>query len=670
MDGLPAGALAGPCVSLGLASASSHAGHDWLPLALRAPDAPSLVGTRPGGRLDVLAGGRTALRMHEAALLMFRDRCRAEGVPATLVVVCALFDAEAAGLLDLAASLRATESLDGMQVVLLSALSPPVGASEPEASARAALSLSELDTALSGSAWELPQPTGILSSPQSGSPIDATILIWPSGPRWTQEEAVSSSLDALLALPWLPELPQAGLGAVRAIPVRGPTPDVRERLADRLAGIAVDRWLAPGDTDLDPSAIQLRVLRGAPSEQTDWLEHVRGRLESLLTEVRELAISDPSSAADRVRGSVPALDREIQSELAAHGRMQKGVEDASRRWSAGARAQALAVADELVARAAGGGYALIQLCQLGPELLAVVKESAEKRIGASDPSGARSRLDAATEELRLAIDKPAGLSVRLLGRGAPRVMAPVKVWCEAFEAWAAAEWTQAVARSESLALNVLGAELLEVGNQIQSFEVRLRQAVAAVGRADRAANQRPERGVAVFPGGAIDSEEAAEKLEGLGPHIGGAWLKASDLLEAPATLLSALRDRLRSRLGAAEKQLTLAGALSSLPSEGASRETLDRVVMQAGAPLLGGVGREELVAVLPPGVKPADMHLPEGSVAVEAPPMDDALLVRIAGGFGPAALGLRKAALDEGLRRLQERDPKCPDLLWRRFGAG
>lgn len=598
---------------------------------------------------------------------MFRDRCRAAGVPAALVVICGLFDPHAAGLLDLAASLRASESLDGMQVVLLAALSPPLGASEPHASARAALSLSELDAALSGAAWELPQPTGVLSSPQSGSPIDATVLVWPSGPRWTEEEAVASSIDALLALPWIPELPQAGLGAARALPVRGPASDVRERLADRLASLAVDRWLAPGTTDLDTDGIQLRVLGGAPGEQTDWLTSVRARVHSIMDEVRELAVSDPESAADRVRGEVPALDRAITGELGAHGVMRRIAEGGARRWTAGAKAQARAVADELAGRSDGGGYALIELCQLGPERLALLREAAEKRIGTSDPEGARSRLDVATEVLRTAIDKPAGLSVRLLGRGAPRILEPMTAWCAAFEAWAAAQWAQTAARSEAGALAALGSELLAAGNQIQGFEVRLRQAVDAVRRAGLAANQRPQRGVVVLPGGAIDPEEAAEKLERLRPNPGGVWLTAADLLEDPATPLAALRDQLRSRLGAAEAQLTLAGALSSLPPDGPSREVLDRVVTLAGAPLLGGAGREEFVAVLPPDVDPADMHLPEGTLIVPAPRRDDALLVRVAGGFGIAALGLRKAALDEGLSRLQTRKPTSPDLLWRRF---
>jgi|GEM_PF-4970735 len=667
LDGLPDGAITGPIVSLRLGTAGSRAGHDWLPMSLRAPAPPSLVDTRPGGRLDVLAAGRSTLRAHEPTLRAFSDRCRDAGVPAALIVVAGLFDTQAAGLLDLAAMLRASESLGEMQIVLLAALSPPADRPEPQASARAALSLQELSIANSGAPWELPQPSGVLSSPQSGSSMDASVLVWPSGVRWSQEEAVATVLDVLASLPWLPELPEGGLGAARAVPVRAPAVDVRDRLADRLAALAVDRWLAPGVPVPPLAQIEARALAGAPVDGGDWLDDVRSKLDGLVKEITALAGDAPDAAADRVRGEVPAFDRAVSAELGARGALRAAVDDGVRRWVAGVQAQGLAIADELCATADGGGFALIALAQQVPERLAALRDARDQVQQGATPGEAREVLDVATEALRVAIDKPVGLSVRLLGRGAPRLLEPLQAWRAAADAWATAHWTQTCARAEATALRRLTEQAQAMANRVQEFEVTLRAAAESVRASGRAANQQPLRGVVVLPGGAVDPDEAAEKLEHLGGEGRGAWLSVHKIGTDPAPILRDLRERLRLRLGAAEAQLTLGGALASLPDDGPSRAALDRVIAQVGAPLLGGEGREELVAILPPDVEPGDLRLPLGARVVVSPRREDALLVRVAGGFDIAALGLRKAALDEGLSRLTARSPSSPDLLWRRF---
>jgi hypothetical protein len=667
IDALPPGAFVGPVSQLELPPAGTRAGHDWLPPGLRGPLAPPLQGTRPGGRLDVLSSGRTHLATHVPALRAFRDRCHAAGVTPVLLLVAGLFDPQAAGILDLAAMLRATEALDGVQIVLFGALSPPSGAPEPHASSRAALTLQELDAAAAGATWELPQPTGVLRSSQSGSSLDGTLLVWPSGPRWSADEAAAAVADAMLAAPWLPTLPLGGLGAIRALPVRAPAADVRERLADRLAALSIDRWLGPGAVDAPLEVVEGRLLVSPPRTQDDWLAGVRARLQEVVGGAAALAVSDPEAAADRVRGTVPALDRELQSEIGAEGPMRRSAEDAARRWTAGARAQALAVVEELCARSDGGGFALIALAQQAQDRLSVLRDAAERQIGASDPGSARAALDAATERLRAAIDKPAGLTVRLLGRGAPRLLEPLQEWNGACEGWAEAIWAQAAARVEAGALAMLLSELRASANALQEFEVQLRSVGESARRGGRAANQRPVRGVVVLPGGAVDPDEAAERLERLGAPGGGPWLKPRHLLEDPAPRLLELQEHLRTRLGAAEAQLTLAGALASLPEDGPSRAALDRVVGVAQAPLLAGDGREELVAVLPPDVDPQTLRLPEGTLVARAPRRDDGILVRLAGGFRGGALGLRKAALDEGLSRHAARDPDSPDLSWRRF---
>ena len=132
----------------------------------------------------MLAGGKSTLRTLEPTFASFATRCRGAGVPGTLVLLVGLFDVAAGGLLDLIAILRASEALEGLTIVVLGVLSPSPDQEEPLASARAALALEELDSALAGGAWELPQPGGVLSSPQVGAPQDATVLLWPAGPRW------------------------------------------------------------------------------------------------------------------------------------------------------------------------------------------------------------------------------------------------------------------------------------------------------------------------------------------------------------------------------------------------------------------------------------------------------------------------------------------------------
>ncbi|MCO4773959.1 MAG: hypothetical protein KDA24_28255 [Deltaproteobacteria bacterium] len=670
IERLPAGVPAGPCFSLRLGRAPSRAGHDWLPPALRGPGAPSLVGTRAGGRLDVLAAGRATLRAHEPALATFRARCRDAGVPATLIVLAGLFDAEAAGVLDLAAMLQASESLEGVSLVLLAALSPPSNQEEPRSSARAALALEELDAATQGGPWELPQPGGVLSSPQTGSPLDAALLVWPSGPRWGADEARTATADAIQALPWLPELPAGGLAGMRSLPVLAPAAELRDRLAERYTAVAVEHWLAPGGATADLADVERRALAGGPREADDWLGGVQRRVDALVQSAEELAAQAPDAAADRVRGEVPALDRELVAEIGAEGPMRRAADDAARRWTAAARAQGRAIADELAADPDGGGFALIELAQLVPERLAELREAAERGVAGVNPGTAREQLDAAAEALREAIDKPAGLSVRLLGRGGPRLMQPLTAWADACIAWAESHWAQAAARVEAGALRMLGSEVLPAANQIQAYEVHLREAVDALRRAGRGANERPTRGVLVLPTGAAGLDEAAERLEGLGGPARRGWMTLEGLGSDPSPILVALRDQLRARLGPAEARLTLAGALASLPDEGAARAALDLAVRQAAAPLLGGSGHEDFVAVLPTDVEPAHLGLPEGTRIVLAPRREDGLLVRVAGGFDASALGLRKAALDEGLSRLTTKDPSDPDLLWRRFPAG
>lgn len=664
LDSLPAPAPAGPRIYLRLRPAPSRAGHDWLPASLRGPGAPSLEDTRAGRRLDVLASGRATLRAHEPALRGFAGRCRELGVPASLLVVTALFDAESAGLLDLAAILGSMEALDGVDVHVLAALAPPSDASEPRSAARAALTLAELDVAGQGSPWELPQPGGVLVSSQAGMPAESALLVWPAGPRWDTDEAVAAVADAVRGVPWLPEIP-TGLAALRCTPVLAPAADLRERLADRAAANTVERWLAPGEARASLEDVESRVLAGAPSEGGAWLERVQRRVGDLRARAAEVARDEPDAAADLVRGEVPALTRQVEAELGVGNELRQGADDAARRWVAGARAQALAVGDELCRRGDGGGFALIELLQQAPERLAERAAEAERRVGRANPQGAADALAEATEALKRAVDKPAGLKVRLLGKAAPRLLEPLDRWASAFVAWAEAHHLQAAARVEAGALRSLHGELLRAANQAQQFEILLREAAEGLRRSGRAANEAPRRGIVVLPTGAEGLDDAADSLEQLSGVGGQGWLQATDLAGDPSAGLVTLRDRLRSRLGAAEARLTLGGALASLPAEGPAREELDRKVAAACAPLVGGEGREETVAVLPPDAEPTDLGI-EGLV-VRDPRREDGLLLRLAGGLSAASLGLRKSALDEGLARLVEREPNDPDVLWRRF---
>jgi len=664
LDRLPAQAPTGPRIYLRLRPAGSRAGHDWLPAALRGPGAPSLEDTRAGRRLDVLASGRATLRAHEPALRGFSARCRERGLPAALLIVTGLFDAEAAGLLDLAALVGSMEALDGVAVHLVGALAPPSDAPEPRSAARAALTLAELDAAGQGTPWELPQPGGVLVSSQAGLPAEGAMLVWPAGPRWSDDDAVSAVADVVQGLPWLPDVP-VGLGALRCTPVLAPAADLRERLADRAAANTVERWLGPGEARAPLAEVEPRVLAGAPSESTDWLDRVSGRVADLRGRAAEVARDEPDAAADLVRGEVPALARAVEAELGAGRELRRAADDAARRWVAGARAQALAVADELCRQVDGGGFALIELAQEAPERLAELAAAAERRVGGANPQGAATELAEATEALKRAIDKPAGLKVRLLGRAAPRLLEPLDRWAEAFVAWAAAHHAQAAARVEAGALRSLHGDLLRAANQAQQFEVLLREAADGLRRSGRAANEAPHRGIVVMPAGAAGLDDAADSLERLGGVGGQGWLQAQDLGGDPSAGLIALRDRLRSRLGAAEASLTLGGALTSLPADSPARGELDRRVAAACAPLVGGDGREETVAVLPPDAELTDLGV-EG-VVVRDPRREDGLLLRVAGGLTAASLGLRKSALDEGLSRLVERSPKDPDVLWRRF---
>lgn len=663
LDGVAPGAFRGPVIPLQIPRATSRSGHDWLPRSL---DPAALPGTRPGRRLDLLTVGRNLVRPHEVPLRHFANACRAAGVPGAIVLVGALFDPEAASLLDLGALLRASEATAGLSLHAVLALRPPTEADEPRASARAALALRELAAADAGGDWELPQPGGVLRASQAGLPWDSVGLCWPGGPRWSAAEATGAVLDALASVPWLPEIP-TGLWAARALPVHAPAPALRDRLADRLTAAAVDRWLAPPAAPLPlPEA---RLLAGRPSEDgVDWFAGVRRRAEAVVAGAREAG--DAEAAADGVRGAVPQLERDLRAEVGPGGPMRRAVDDAARRWLAAVRVQALAVARELAAADSGGGFLLIEAAQQAEERLGVLRDQAEAQARA-DVKGAMEALEEATEALRVAIDKPAAWTVRLLDRKGGRLLAPLQTWLDALLSWASAVQAQSVARAEAHVLSTLARELGQAALPLQGFELALRKAAVGLGRSARAANQEPARGVLVLPGGAVDADDAADALaESLGAGalgLGGGPLE--QLLGDPAPVLLELRERLRDRLGPAEASITLAGALGSLPERGGARQALDEGVRSALAPLLPGA-TEERVAVLPPDVVPSALRLPEGTAVVRRSRSDDALLVTLAGGFPLETLGLRKAALDEGLTRLRERvGPSDPDLAWERFPA-
>ena len=659
-DALEPGMITGPILPVRAGSPGLRR-HAWMPAALRSTPATELGGTRPAAREDLLARAGRILEANDAALSTLAQAPRP-----TLVLLAGLFDPEAVALLDLAARIRSRRP--ELELVALVALTPPAG--DTEGRARAGLALHELGAAFGGGSWELPDPSGVLTATQVGTELDACLLAWPDGPRWTRTEALAALRDDLAALPWLETL-RRGLGGLRVVPVRAPSAAVRERLTDHLAADALERWLAPGGSTPDLRALERQVFGGLDRAGSSWLVSLAHRADALVDEVAALVAADPDGAAALVRGRVPELERELTGEIGPGGPLRKAAEGARAGWYATIRARGVELAGAALV-GPGGFFRLIELAQAAPERLAALVEAREADATATEVAPARADRDAATEALRKAIDKPAGLAVRLLGRQRDQLMKPLEAWRDALIEYASELDRQATLRAEARVLARLRSDAEQAALSLQVFEMGLRQRVGSLRQPDSGLNALPTSGVVVLPGGAVDAEGAAAVVAD-GASAADAGLDQVDplrLVGDPEPLIDGVRSRLRDRLGAAEQSLTLAGALASLPDAGPGRAAIESARSRISTPMLGprsAAGPELIVAALPPDVTAEALGLPDDVVVVRSGRLQDGLLVRTVADVPVDGLGLRKSALDEAVARLRERRPNAPDLLWSRF---
>ena len=659
-EALAPGVITGPILPL-RARAPGLRRHAWMPAALRSLGADALDRSRPGAREDLLATAGRFLEANDHALAALGGSPKP-----TLVLLAGLFDPEAVALLDLAARVRSRRP--ELELIALVALTPP--GSDAAARARAGLALQELGAAFAGGEWELPDPSGVLTATQVGTELDACLLAWPDTPRWSRPEAIAALRDDLTALPWLPSL-ERGLGGVRVVPVRAPSLDVRERLADHLTAEAIEQWLAPGGSAPDLRALEAQLGAGLKRTGSGWLAGVAQTVDALVAEAEELAERDAAAAADLVRGRVPVIERELAGQVGPTGPLRAAADAARSDWYGTARTRALEAAGTALV-GPGGFFRLVELAQAAPERLTALAEAREAAAGATEVQAARDERDAATDALRRAIDKPAGLTVRLLGRQRDQLLDPLRAWRDATIEYASELDRRATLRAESRAIGRLRAEAEQAALSLQQFEIGLRSRLEGLRQPGSAANAVPTSGVVVLPGGALDANGAAASVaEGAAP--GDAGLGAVDpsgLTGDPDPLIGRVRARVRDRLGTAEQSLTLAGALATLPAAGPGREAIESARSRIAAPLLGPraqAGAERVIAALPADVTPGALGLPEDVVVVSSGRLQDGLLVRTVADVPVDGLGLRKSALDEAIARLEQRRPDAPDLLWRRF---
>ena len=659
-DALPPGTLAGPVLPLRAGSPGLRR-HAWMPASLRGASTAELERTRPAAREDLLATAGRVLEENDGALSALGD-----GPHPTLILLAGLFDAEAVALLDLAARIRSRRP--ELELVALVALTPPTN--DTEGRARAGLALQELGAAFAGQAWELPDPSGVLTATQVGTELDACLLAWPDAPRWSHAEAVAALRDGVCALPWLDALDK-GLGGLRVVPVRAPSLAVRDRLADHLTADALEAWMAPGGTAPELDALERQGVHGLPRGGSSWLVTVAQRADGIVDAASALAEGDSAAAADFVRGRVPELERDVAAEIGPAGALRRAAEAARADWYGTVLERSLESAGAALI-GPGGFFRLVELAQAAPERLAAQIEARESAAADSQIQAARAERDQATDALRRAIDKPAGLAVRLLGRRRDQLIGPLKAWRDAIVEHASELDRQATLRSEARVLGLLRADAEQAAIALQVFEVALRQHLGALREPGAGLNALPTSGVVVLPGGAVDAEGAAASVA-QGAPIADAGLSSVDPLSLrgdPSALIAQVRGRLRLRLGAAEQSLTLAGALATLPTSGPGREAIDSARTRITAPMLGprsAAGAERVIAALPFGVAPASLDLPDDAVIVRAGRLEDGLLVRTVADVPVEGLGLRKSALDDAVARLEQRRPDAPDLLWRRF---
>jgi hypothetical protein len=659
-EALPLGAFSGPVVHL-RAPAPGLRRHAWMPEALRTASAADLDRSRPGAREGLLASASGVLESNDSAL-----RALSDGPRPTLILLAGLFDPEAVALLDLAARVRARRP--ELEIVALVALTPP--AVDQDGRARAGLALHEIAAAFAGGRWELPDPSGVLTATQVGTELDACLLAWPDGPRWSGVQAASALRDDLAAVPFIQTLGR-GLGGLRVVPVRAPSQAVRERLADHLAADALERWVAPGGSEPDLAAVERRIFDGLDRSGTSWLVSLAKRADGLVTEAAELAATDPTAANDLVRGRVPELERELRAEIGAGGKLRNAAEGSRAAWYVTARDRAEEAAGAALT-GAGGFFRLVELAQAAPERLAALVETREADATATNVKAALADREAATETLRKAIDKPAGLRLRLLGKQAEQLLTPLKAWRDAIIDHASELDRQATLWAEARLIERLRSDAERAALALQVFEISLREQLSSLRQPTVGANAIPTSGVVVLPGGAVDANDAAASVaQSVDPTDPGLdAVELSSLTGSAEPLIATVRARLRQRLGSAEQSLTLAGALASLPATGPGRAAIDAARSRINIPLLGpraAAGTELVIAALPADVDPKTLGLPNDVTVVQSGWLEDGLLMRLVADVPVEGLGLRKSALDEAVARLEQRRPNAPDLLWRRF---
>ncbi len=660
VQALAPGAFTGPVLSL-QAPAPGLRRHAWMPDSLRTTSAADLARSRPGARETLLVTASEALAANDGAL-----RALSDGPRPTLILLAGLFDPEAVALLDLAARVRARRP--ELQIVALVALTPP--ATDQDGRARAGLALDEIGAAFAGEQWELPDPSGVLTATQVGTELDACLLAWPDGPRWSRAEAAAALRDDLAAVPFIETLGR-GLGGLRVVPVRAPSQAVRERLADHLAADALERWVAPGGSAPDLTAVERGIFKGLDRSGTGWLQSLAQRADGLVAEAEELATTSPAAASDLVRGRVPELERALRAEIGTGGRLRIAAEASRATWYDSARERARSTAGAALV-GAGGFFRLVELAQAAPERLAALVEAREADATATNVAAAQADREAATEALRRAIDKPAGLRLRLLGKQADQLLTPLKAWRDAIIDHASELDRQATLWAEARLIERLRADAEQAALVLQLFEISLRQQLSGLREPKVGANALPTSGVVVLPGGAVDANDAAASVaRGVAPADPGLdAVELSSLHGSAEPLVEAVRGRLRKRLGAAEQRLTLAGALASLPATGPGRAAIDAARSRIDVPLLGprsAAGTELVIAALPADVDPEALGLPDDVSVVQSGRLEDGLLMRLVADVPVEGLGLRKSALDEAVARLEQRRPNAPDLLWRRF---
>lgn len=657
---LPRGAFAGPVVHLE-ASAPGLRRHAWMPKALHATAITDLHHSRPAAREALLSSATRMLEANDHAL-----RALADGSRPTLILLAGLFDPEAVALLDLAARIRARRP--ELELIALVALTPP--GPDQDGRARAGLALEELGAAFAGAQWELPDASGVLTATQVGTELDACLLAWPDGPRWSAAEAVAALRDSLAAVPFIKTL-SPGLGGLRVVPVRAPSEAIRERLADHLAADALERWVAPGGSPPDLAAIERGIFGGLDRSGSSWLVSLAHRADGILADAQELASTDADAASDMVRGRVPELERELQQEIGPGGPLRAAAAGSRGPWYDTARRRAIEAAGAALT-GPGGFFRLVELAQAAPERLAALVEAREADAAATDVAAAKADREAATETLRKAIDKPTGLRLRLLGRGAEQLLVPLRVWRDAVIDHASELDRQATLWAEARLIGQLRAEAEQAALALQVFEISLREKLAGLREPSGSANAVPTSGVVVLPGGALHADDAAASVaQSVAPADPGLdSIELASLTGSAAPLVAGVRARLRERLGAAEQSLTLAGALASLPATGPGRAAIDAALSRIEAPLLGplaGAGGETVLAALPADVDPEALGLPSDVSVVHSSRLEDGLLMRLVANVPVQGLGLRKSALDDATARLEQRRPDAPDLLWRRF---